>query len=613
MNGNQVVVSCVTENSLRMIAQTLRLLRSIRWFGGELSRSRIVVSAVDGLEDEARRAIEGLGAEIHIVSRFHPANPTANRLQSFAALLDAPEDLLLMLDCDMIVVQDPLPFLREGVFQAKIAPFPTVTREVFERLFAHFAMPLPAQAHVTAFTGTPTIPYYNAGMLAMPPSIARELAPAWRRFNGILASSPQLVDPCRKHMHQASLALALAETKVPRRELPAAMNYQLNATHMEPPAGYAETDPVIIHYHHLSDDEGLLMSCPYPRAQERVELFNERMRAEGVAQAVPAPAVSRPIVVLGMHRSGTSVITEVIHAMGAHPGTARDLPAPDLFNPTGFWENVPIRTLDLQLFERFDAPWTEPHRIDLSQLTAHEREVFLQKAREVSRSVTLIKDPRMSLLLPLWREVFVDPVYVIAWREPTAVAASLSTRDALPPLQGIALWEMYTRAILRETRGLPRVLVAYGDLMADPARAARELHERLESLGVRGLKLPAPERIGQSVKPDFNRSAIAGDEWLDADQLELRNLLRSGAVLEQEIPDVSARTRALVETFATNARETALQRSAVRDLGSQLRHREELLAVVFASRIWRAGNWISRAANLFRGRTPTAEERWRRR
>ncbi len=41
-----------------------------------------------------------------------------------------------MLDCDTLIVRDPLPLLRRAVFQAKVAPLPTVTREVFERLFA---------------------------------------------------------------------------------------------------------------------------------------------------------------------------------------------------------------------------------------------------------------------------------------------------------------------------------------------------------------------------------------------------------------------------------------------------------------------------------------------
>src|SRR5881275_1838102 len=89
-----VVVGLVTENTPRMLTQAIRLLRSIRWFGGELSN--------------AHDTFQSLGAEIRTVKRFHAANPTANRHQLIAELLDAPENVVLILDCDTIVTRDPL-------------------------------------------------------------------------------------------------------------------------------------------------------------------------------------------------------------------------------------------------------------------------------------------------------------------------------------------------------------------------------------------------------------------------------------------------------------------------------------------------------------------------
>src|SRR5881409_3073249 len=103
-----VVVGLLTENSPRMLVQAIRLVRSIRWFGGELSRARIVACGVGALEAEARATLEALGVEIRTVSRFHAANPTANRHQLLAELMDAPQKLLFLLDCDTIVVRDPL-------------------------------------------------------------------------------------------------------------------------------------------------------------------------------------------------------------------------------------------------------------------------------------------------------------------------------------------------------------------------------------------------------------------------------------------------------------------------------------------------------------------------
>src|ERR1700750_182533 len=99
-----LVVGLLTENTKPMLAQAIRLLRSIRWFGGELAKARVVVCGVGPLEPGARATLEGLGAEIRTVTRFHPANPTGNRHQLLAELLDAPEEMLLLLDCDTLVV-----------------------------------------------------------------------------------------------------------------------------------------------------------------------------------------------------------------------------------------------------------------------------------------------------------------------------------------------------------------------------------------------------------------------------------------------------------------------------------------------------------------------------
>src|SRR4029077_5087654 len=95
-----VVVGLLTENTSPMLTQAIRLLRSLRWFGGELAGARVVVCGVGPLESGARAAIEALGAEVRTVSRFHPANPTANKLQLLAELLDAPQEILFLLDCD---------------------------------------------------------------------------------------------------------------------------------------------------------------------------------------------------------------------------------------------------------------------------------------------------------------------------------------------------------------------------------------------------------------------------------------------------------------------------------------------------------------------------------
>jgi hypothetical protein len=610
---SDVVVGLLTENTSRMLTQATRLLRSIRWFGGELARARVVACGVGPLESRARETLEALGAEIRTVSRFHPANPTANRHQLLAELLDAPQEVLFVLDCDTIVVRDPLPYLRADAFQAKVAAAPTVSEEVFQRLFAHFGLPKPSRSHVTSFTGEPTIPYFNAGVLVIPTALARTLAPVWRKYNQVLADQPELTAPCQRHMHQASLALALAETGTPCVELPNAMNFQINATHIAPPPGFAETDPVILHYHHLGTEDGFLLPCPYPGAQARIEMFHGRMRAEGFVQEQTAASAqqARPVIILGMHRSGTSVVAQLINALGIYAGEPHDLAPPDMFNPTGFWEHRKAVQLDGEILATLGSTWTDVATADVSRLALDQRAGFVGRARDIVQSLQghgpfLLKDPRMSLLFPLWREAIDDPICVIVWRDPIAVARSLATRDKRPLLPSIAAWEHYTRTILRDTEGIPRLLVSYDELLTEPMRVTRELHAALSGLGIESLSVPCEERIRQIVKSDFNRSrrgANTDETLLDFEQRALLAGLRTGTALHGFVAPTPARSLELLAEFGE-----------LEELRAQVanRDRDDLLDAVFASRSWRLGHGLTGLLRLLRsGKNVSALDRWR--
>ncbi|HXA19205.1 MAG TPA: sulfotransferase [Thermoanaerobaculia bacterium] len=607
-----VVVGFLTENAPRMLTQAIRLLRSIRWFGGELAAARVVVCGVGPLESRARETLESLGAEVRTVTRFHPTNPTGNRNQLFAELLDAPQKLLLVLDCDTIIVQDPLPFLIDDVFQAKITPTPTVSDEVFERLFAHFSLSKPPRSYVTGLSGTPTVPYFNSGVIAIPTSMARILAPVWRRYNLALAEQPQLAAPCQRHMHQASLALALAETGVPCVQLPEALNYQINTQHLAQPPGFVEIDPVIIHYHQLASEDGFLLPCIYPPAQARIEAFHSRMRAEGFAPESNEPRgrESPPVVVAGMHRSGTSLVAELLNAMGIYAGEPGDLAPPDIFNPTGYWEHRVAAEINREILATLGASWKNVTPIALTTLSND----FVSRAKDVAHSVHgrgpfLIKDPRISLLFPIWREALPGAIIVIPWREPMAVAHSVANRDRLPLLSSIALWEHYNRTLLRDTEGLPRLLVSYEELLADPVRMVRSLHDALAGFGIEGLTLPSEQHIRQIVNPDFNRSGTSRDNsLLDPDQGSLLDGLRSGSVLHDRVAPSSPRT---LEVLAVLGEMENLEK-ALRSTRQRATILDQLLAEVFASRSWRLGNSVTGLLRMLRRvKAVSAEERWR--
>jgi hypothetical protein len=599
-----VVVGCVTENTPKFLGQALRLLQSIRWFGGDLAKSPIVVGVVEQIDPRARRSLETYGADIRIVPRFH-GNGSGNRLRIFAELRERPEDHYLVLDCDTLVVRDPLPFLKRDVFQAKIAPFPTVTHDVFERLFTHFGVPLPPRNYTTGYSGTPTIPYFNAGVISIPRALADKLEPEWRRFNTKLADKPHLAAPCEKHIHQAALALALATTKIPAEEVGAELNYQLNATEYPTPRGYAEIDPVILHYHDRVDREGRLFRVPFAKAQERIDRFHERLaeeNARGIAmplrEETGASEASKQIAVIGMHRSGTSLVAQLLAAMGAYAGKPDDLTPPDVFNPRGYWELRDALTLDEEILGAAGANWREPAEADLTRLTEEQRRRFVARASEIAEHLDahgtwVVKEPRMTLVFPVWREVLERPLCILAWREPAAVARSLMHRDGLPFVIGLALWEEYTRAMLAHTVGLPRLLVSYEDLLRDPVGCATQLaHDT-------GLNAPEESELRELIDPSLDHNEGDDEGLINRNQAALRDALRDRSALDwTEVPPVHPETRNLLSSFWAEERENAPLWKKTRDLGL-------LLDSVFASRSWRLGFAITR---LWRRFSPTKEE-----
>ncbi len=568
LEARDLLVGCVAANDPGSLGQALRLVQSIRWFGGELASAQVMVCVVGEPDRSFRQALEGYGAEVRIVSPFHQRNPVADKLQFFPEALETEREMLLLLDCDTVVVQDPLPWMRRGSFQAKIAPLPNVTPEVFEGVFRHYGLPLPPREHVNSFTGTATIRYCNSGMILVPSALARQIIPVWRDYNARLADEIEILHPCERQCNQASLSLALAACPIPFAEAPVELNFQLNLSHLPPPVGYFAVDPAILHYHDRVDPEGYLLHTPYPFAQVRAEAFNRRLRQEreGLSPrsvretplALTTPAAQ--VVVLGMHRSGTSALTGLLQLMGLWAGGEDDFPLADDHNQAGYWEHRGVWSVDEVILQTLGASWSEVADLDLSRLEEGVRARLRERAREIVRDLDghgswVIKDPRLCLLFPFWREVLENPFCILIYREPLPVARSLAARDEFPVPYGIALWEKYTLEALTSTRGLPRILISHRELMADPESTLRRLHQHLarHRPELARLQVPTAEEIRAALdpllvhhldKPDLERP------FLTLPQRDLLNALSNGSALDLDpVPPLSAGARELLAAF----------------------------------------------------------------
>jgi hypothetical protein len=197
---------------------------------------------------------------------------------------------------------------------------------------------------------------------------------------------------------------------------------------------------------------------------------------------------SRAIVVLGMHRNGTSVLTRGLQALGVYLGD--DFVAPQRDNPTGYWEDRSIQNLNERLLTAFGRTWDSIERIEDASWCSTDLEPFRRQAANYLRMHFLshplwgFKDPRTFLLLPFWRSLLqsldVDYRYVVAIRNPLSVAASLRQRQNTPADDAHLMWLLHMVLPMTQVAERPFVVVDYDRLIADPAAQLFRLAERLQ-------------------------------------------------------------------------------------------------------------------------------------
>jgi hypothetical protein len=182
------------------------------------------------------------------------------------------------------------------------------------------------------------------------------------------------------------------------------------------------------------------------------------------------------VIVLGMHRSGTSVATRLTNLLGPALCRPQDLVRGHGGNERGHWESTPMVAENDHLLGRLASRWwCPPNNLDdVERLAsdAHElaraRDVF---ARSHPNSPCVWKDPRTCLLLPFWsRALDSKPVVIHITRDPRDVAQSIHARDGLSVPFAMALWERYVRSAVQGAQGLPVLVTRMDDMLDDPLR-----------------------------------------------------------------------------------------------------------------------------------------------
>jgi len=181
------------------------------------------------------------------------------------------------------------------------------------------------------------------------------------------------------------------------------------------------------------------------------------------------------ILVLGMHRSGTSALTWMLGRLGAAlPSDAIEASGD---NARGYWESQALVKADDQLLRVARSSWFDPRPLDLSRLPPDGLRSRRNRIREAIEKgwggapLLAIKDPRQCRCVPIvagvLRDMGIEPRALLMLRNPAEIARSLESRDGTTPAYAHLLWLRHMIDAERATRGMVRAVVDYDGMLDD--------------------------------------------------------------------------------------------------------------------------------------------------
>ncbi len=305
------------------------------------------------------------------------------------------------------------------------------------------------------------------------------------------------------------------------------------------------------------------------------------------------------VVVLGMHRSGTSSAAGALVRLGA--AAPRHLIAANADNERGFWESRVIVDVNDAILAAGGSDWKDWRRFSLESIDMATARALRARAKAAlaeefgDAGLAVIKDPRMCRLMAFWGPVFAEAEWsaraLLPIRSPLEVALSLERRDGIGPASGCLLWLRHVLEAELATRGMARAVLDWPQLLGDRRKALAEAGEQLGLIWPRWCD-SALDDIDQFVSADLrHQRASAADLSAHADVSDLAR--RTYAAMIDLVPDSedSRALRRLDELRAGFETASAAFEGPVRELNEEL-HRVRLQA---AAEIARAREEVRRA------------------
>jgi GT2 family glycosyltransferase len=209
------------------------------------------------------------------------------------------------------------------------------------------------------------------------------------------------------------------------------------------------------------------------------------------------------------------MIAALLYRSGLYLGARKELLPPGPDNEDGYWENLRFVALNEELLRAAGGGWDEPPKV----FDPHKPEARAVRIKATAigrefdlRSPWAWKDPRNTVTLPFWLDLFPQLQVVACVRNPLEVALSLHRRNDFSYERGLALWLDYNRRLLDDAPHGQLVLTHYDSYFADPLAELARILGRC-GLTATALKL---EKACSVVRPSLHHNRFSASDLVAA-------------------------------------------------------------------------------------------------
>ena len=244
------------------------------------------------------------------------------------------------------------------------------------------------------------------------------------------------------------------------------------------------------------------------------------------------------ILILGMHRSGTSALTGVLNLLGVHLGS--ELMEGNSANQKGYFENNHFYKINEKLLSKIGSSWDDVFYDESKIATIKEvtelKEIIKKEFN--AASIFAIKDPRLIYLFPLYEKVLkelnIDIKIILPYRNPVEVASSLNRRDSMSKEKGLLLWAYHFLLAEKHSRGYDRVFVSFDELIQNTDSTIEKISQSL-NLKLASKYKKCKKKIETFLEPGLKHHNISIDNLSE----RIPNIIKNISSLRENLNDES--------------------------------------------------------------------------